>query len=94
MAETEDRAEARIRILITAAAHHEQRHGARMRLLNQLLGMARVVAMPLLDAHRRVVAGITKNNRAQLSGRRVDREHGHIVIHHAFGIRAVQIGIA
>ena len=56
---------ARIRILVAAAAHHEQRRDVGMVLLEVFLRVPGVIAQPPEKAHRRIVAGITKHDRTQ-----------------------------
>src|SRR5262249_57331035 len=65
---------ARVRIYVSAASGDEHRRRARMRPFNRLLRESRVIAAEFikLSGQRRVVAGVTEDNSAQLSVRRFD----------------------
>ena len=56
-----------IRILVPATSHHEQSSHAWMIGFQILLSVPRVVAVPLEETHRRVVAGVSENDRLQFS---------------------------
>ena len=81
---------ARVRILVAATAHHEQRRDAGVIRLEIFLCIPGIVAQPLEKAHGRVVTSVTKHHRPQCVVRGiVDTEHWNCVIHWPVRIRVI-----
>ena len=60
-----------------------------MLLFEILLCEAGVIAAPLVELHRRVVAGVAEDDGSQFAFRRLDAQHRHVVIDWAPRIEAV-----
>ena len=80
---------ARLGILITAAACHKHRHSARKGSFQIVLSEPGVVSAELIEAERRIVAGVSKQQCFQFACFRFNLQDGNIMIHGSIRIGGV-----
>ena len=81
---------ARIGVLIARAAGDEQRRDARIRRLEVLLGVARVVAAEEVEPDRRVVARVAEQHGPQLAVGARHPQNGHRMFDRPIRMRSVR----
>ena len=79
-----------LRVLVAAAAGDEHGGCAGMGLFQILLREAGVVATELVEAERRVVAGVSEDDGLQFSISGLNLQHRHVMIDRPVGERAVE----
>ena len=82
---------AQIGVLIAAASHHEQRDRTRVVGLQELLRVAGVVGVPLVERQRSVVTRVAEHDGAELPVFAHDAKHRHRLVHGAVRIRAIPV---